>query len=76
MVQIEIVDHGTGIPPEDIPYIFDRFYRVDKSRSREMGGNGLGLSIARKMIESYNGTVRIESEWEQYTKVIIQFPES
>lgn len=76
VVQIEIVDHGTGIPPADIPYIFDRFYRVDKSRSREMGGNGLGLSIAKKMIEGYNGTVKIESEWGQYTKVIIQFPET
>ncbi|TDM04222.1 sensor histidine kinase [Macrococcus carouselicus] len=75
VIQIEIVDHGTGIPEGDIPYVFDRFYRVDKSRSREMGGNGLGLSIARKMIESYQGTVEIESEQSQFTKVIIQFPE-
>ncbi len=75
MVQLEIIDHGTGIPEEDIPYIFDRFYRVDKSRSREMGGNGLGLSIAKKIIESYGGNVKIDSELNRYTKVIIQLPE-
>jgi two-component system sensor histidine kinase ArlS len=75
MVQLEIIDHGTGIPEEDIPYIFDRFYRVDKSRSREMGGNGLGLSIAKKIIESYGGNVKIDSEFNRYTKVIIQLPE-
>ncbi|KAA1040236.1 HAMP domain-containing histidine kinase [Macrococcus equipercicus] len=75
VVQLEIIDHGAGIPKEDIPFIFDRFYRVDKSRSREMGGNGLGLSIARKIIESYGGTVKIDSELNKYTKVMIQFSE-
>ncbi|SUM33049.1 signal transduction histidine kinase arlS [Staphylococcus gallinarum] len=47
-ISIEITDHGVGIPKEDIEFIFDRFYRVDKSRSRKLGGNGLGLSIAKK----------------------------
>lgn len=74
LVQIEIIDNGEGIPAQDIPNIFDRFYRVDKSRARTKGGNGLGLSIAKKLIESYKGNVKIESEVEQFTKVIIQFP--
>ncbi|MCU7556701.1 HAMP domain-containing histidine kinase [Macrococcus capreoli] len=74
LVQIEIIDNGEGIPQEDIQNVFDRFYRVDKSRARSKGGNGLGLSIAKKLIESYKGQVRIESEVDHYTKVIIQFP--
>ncbi|RAI82603.1 sensor histidine kinase [Macrococcoides goetzii] len=74
LVQIEIIDNGEGIPKEDIPNIFDRFYRVDKSRARSKGGNGLGLSIAKKLIETYKGQVKIESEVNQFTKVIIQFP--
>ncbi|WP_414046431.1 ATP-binding protein [Macrococcus equi] len=74
LLQVEIIDNGEGIPEKDLPNIFDRFYRVDKSRARSKGGNGLGLSIAKKLIESYKGTVKIESEVNQYTKVIIQFP--
>lgn len=74
LVQIEIIDNGEGIPKADIPNIFDRFYRVDKSRARSKGGNGLGLSIAKKLIESYKGQVKIESEVDQFTKVVIQFP--
>lgn len=76
IVQIEIIDHGTGIPAEDLPHVFDRFYRVDKSRARTMGGNGLGLSIAKKIIESYDGNVLVESQLNQYTKITIQFPEN
>ncbi len=70
---IVIMDHGIGIPDKEIEAIFDRFYRVDKSRSREMGGNGLGLSIAKKLIESYRGDVWLESEEGQFTKVTIRF---
>ncbi|MFB9859836.1 ATP-binding protein [Salinicoccus siamensis] len=70
---IVIMDHGIGIPEKEIEAIFDRFYRVDKSRSREMGGNGLGLSIAKKLIESYRGNVWLESEEGQFTKVTIRF---
>lgn len=72
--QIEIIDYGIGIPEEDLQNIFDRFYRVDKSRARSKGGNGLGLSIAKKLIETYSGTVSIESELHVYTKVKIQLP--
>lgn len=71
---IIIKDHGIGIPSEDIENVFNRFYRVDKSRSRQQGGNGLGLSIAKKLVENYNGSVWVESEKGAFTKVIVRFP--
>ena len=72
-ISIEITDHGVGIPKEDIDFIFDRFYRVDKSRSRKLGGNGLGLSIAKKIIELNHGTIHVESEVGKYTTFKITF---
>jgi signal transduction histidine kinase len=57
-----ISDTGQGIAPEDLPFVFDRFYRVDKSRSREVSGVGLGLSLVRMIVEFYGGTVRLDSE--------------
>lgn len=71
---IIIKDHGIGIPPEDLENVFNRFYRVDKSRSRHQGGNGLGLSIAKKLVENYQGTVWVESEKGTFTKVLMRFP--
>ena len=68
------MDHGIGIPEEDLENVFNRFYRVDKSRSRQQGGNGLGLSIGKKLIENYKGKVWFESEEGNFTKVIIRFP--
>ncbi|GGM23636.1 two-component sensor histidine kinase [Streptomyces fumigatiscleroticus] len=60
-VRIEVSDTGSGIAPEDLPHVFDRFWRAEKSRSRQTGGSGLGLSIVRKLIEAHGGTVEARS---------------
>lgn len=60
-VHVSIADTGPGIPEEDLPHIFDRFYRSDKSRSRETGGSGLGLAIVRSLVELHGGRVMVES---------------
>ena len=68
---LKISDNGTGIPKDELPYIFDRFYRTDKSRNRQSGGSGLGLSIVKYLIESHNGTIKINSELSKGTEVLI-----
>tara|TARA_B100000029_G_scaffold107740_1_gene98901 strand:- start:6787 stop:8196 length:1410 start_codon:yes stop_codon:yes gene_type:complete len=68
---LEISDNGIGIPEKELPYIFDRFYRADKSRNRQSGGSGLGLSIVKFLIESHNGTIEINSELTKGTQVLI-----
>jgi two-component system phosphate regulon sensor histidine kinase PhoR len=71
---IEVSDDGPGIPPEHLPRIFERFYRVDKGRSRDLGGTGLGLSIARHIVESHGGTIRVESRIGAGTRFVIRIP--
>lgn len=72
-ISIEITDHGLGIPKQDLEFIFDRFYRVDKSRARSQGGNGLDLSIADKIVQLNGGFIQVESEVDQYTTFKIIF---
>ncbi|MGX0402550.1 HAMP domain-containing sensor histidine kinase [Staphylococcus epidermidis] len=74
MIMIDITDHGMGIPKADLEFIFDRFYRVDKSRARSQGGNGLGLSIAEKIVQLNGGMIQVESELQKYTTFKISFP--
>ena len=72
--EINIQDNGYGISGEDLPYIFDRFYRVDKARHREDGGSGLGLAIAKEIIEEFKGTIQAESELGEGTVISLIIP--
>ncbi len=73
-VRLRIRDEGQGISPEDIPFVFDRFYRADKSRTREEGGSGLGLAIARQLIQLHKGKISVESELGKGTTFRIDLP--
>lgn len=74
VVQIYIRDTGAGIPPEDVPHLFQKFYRVDNSATRTIGGTGLGLFIARKIVELYRGRIWVESELGKGSTFFINLP--
>lgn len=72
--QIELRDYGIGISREHIPFLFDRFYRVDKARNRKNGGTGLGLAIVKNIIELHNGTIDVKSNLGEGSNFIIRIP--
>jgi signal transduction histidine kinase len=71
---VSVGNMGPGVPEAEIPYVFDQFYRLEKSRSIEHGGSGLGLAIVKKIIELHGGSVKFESERECWTKVTVSLP--
>ena len=76
LIEIEVCDNGIGTAPEHLPYIFDRFYRVDKARARQSGGNGIGLSLVKFLVKLFEGNITVESEVGKGTKFIVRFPEA
>ena len=73
-IEIAVRDNGPGIPAEDLPHIFERFYRVDKGRSRETGGTGLGLSIVKHIVQLHGGRIWAESEVGRGTAILMRLP--
>ena len=74
VAQLSVRDTGPGIPAEDIPHLFQKFYRVDNSATRTIGGTGLGLFICRKIIELYNGRIWVESKQGEGSNFFINIP--
>lgn len=75
-IEIIVKDYGIGIKKEHLNHLFERFYRVDKTRSRKLGGSGLGLSIVKNIIDLHSGEIRVESEINQGTTFIINLPKT
>jgi two-component system phosphate regulon sensor histidine kinase PhoR len=73
-LEVHILDDGVGIPSLDLPRIFERFYRVDKARSRELGGTGLGLAIVKHIVEAHRGKVGVKSQLGQGSDFWLQLP--
>lgn len=71
---VQVSDSGIGIPKEELPYLFERFYRVDKSRNKRTGGMGIGLSITKAIVERHGGLIIVESELEKGTTFTMKFP--
>ncbi len=75
-IQVDVIDTGDGIAPDDLPFIFDQFFRGEKSRSRETGGAGLGLAIAKRIVEAHNGRIWVESRPDCETRFSFALPVS
>jgi two-component system phosphate regulon sensor histidine kinase PhoR len=73
-VCLQVADSGIGIPEQDLPRIFERFYRVDKARSRELGGTGLGLSIVKHLAQAMHGSVGVTSQLGKGTTFTVRLP--
>ena len=73
-VNIIVKDNGIGISPDDLPRIFDRFYRVDKARARKSGGNGIGLSLVKFLVELFGGQIEVQSTLGKGTAFTLTFP--
>ena len=71
---IRVRDNGVGIPEESLDRIFERFYRVDKGRSRKQGGTGLGLSIVKHIVNFYHGSIHVASQLEKGTEFMVTIP--
>lgn len=75
-IEVEVSDTGEGIPEQELPNIFERFYRVDKSRTRATGGSGLGLTIAKRLVEAHGGEINVQSELGKGSSFIFTIPKS
>ena len=73
-LKIEVSDQGRGIKNEDIPHIFERFYRADKSRNRQSGGFGLGLALAKDIVQKYNGKITVDSKFGKGSTFMVTLP--
>jgi signal transduction histidine kinase len=73
-IKVSVVDTGEGIPPKDLPNIFERFYRVDKSRARATGGSGLGLTIAKRLVEAHGGRIEVQSKLRKGSRFTFTLP--
>jgi signal transduction histidine kinase len=71
---LSVSDTGSGIPAQDLPYVFERFYRAGRSRARAEGGSGLGLAIARSIVDAHGGTIQVRSEIGRGTTFEITLP--